>query len=142
MSPWYNDPVLRTFGSREPRACPPLGPTVSARTLAMVLLPVEAGASADALTPERQLTSSASAPQRLPSVRHASPAPPHTIGAAAGAGAGASGHGTDTEAEDLPRTAEGCLELRSRLLVEAWRLKRVPRSRALLAASVNCERLR
>ena len=109
----------------------------------MVLLPVEAGAAADALTPERQLTSSASAPQRLPSVRHASPAPPHTIGAAAGAGAGASpGHGTDAAAEDLPRTAEGCLELRSRLLVEAWRLKRVPRSRALLAASVNCERLR
>ena len=108
----------------------------------MVLLPVEAGAAADALTPERQLTSSASVPQRLPSVRHASPAPPHTIGAAAGAGAGASpGHGTDAEAEDLPRTAEGCLELRSRLLVEAWRLKRVPRSRALLAASVNCERL-
>ena len=106
----------------------------------MVLLPVEAGAAADALTPERQLTSSASVPQRLPSVRHASPAPPHTIGAAAGAGAGASpGHGTDAEAEDLPRTAEGCLELRSRLLVEAWRLKRVPRSRALLAASVNCE---
>ena len=42
---------------------------------------------------------------------------------------------------DIPITAEGCLELRSRLLVEAWRLQRVPRSRALLAASVNCESL-
>ena len=42
---------------------------------------------------------------------------------------------------DAPSTADGCLELRRRLLLEAWERLGAPRTGALFAASVNCDAL-